>query len=98
MRKSGDASHRHDELYISCSHTACDIEQEEENAANNTRSKRCQQLPPSAKYKVQHKAEREGGEGNEIRNLSAPHVEDGRNQRTRRGSGRIGQHGFGKCH
>src|SRR5207248_6008051 len=70
MRKPGDASHRHDELYVSCTHTACNIEQKEDKATNNARGKRTQQLPPSAKNKVQHKAEPKRGKCNKVRNPS----------------------------
>src|SRR5205085_7917650 len=98
MRKSGDASHRHDELYVSCTHTACNIEQKEDKATNNARGKRTQQLPPSAKNKVQHKAEPKRGKCNKVRNPSAPHVKDGGNQRTGRCGRRIGQYGLKKCH
>ncbi len=74
QREPGAATHRGDELHVSPAHTAGEMEQQKNQAANQSAGSRRSQLPPSAKAEMQQQAKQDCRKCKSVRYPAAYHV------------------------
>jgi hypothetical protein len=81
-REAGDASGGEHEFDVSGAHSACEIEDQKRQAAEDSGGQSGEELAPSAKREVKHKAYEHGRDGDEIRDAATGYIEGGANDGT----------------